>query len=408
MGSILNNLSAMAASRQLNLSATGLSQTIQRLTTGKRINTSVDDAAGLAISSKLGASIAIAGQANRNANDGVSYLQVADGALDQVSNLLTRATQLAQQAQTGTISNSNRADLNAEFQNILTTIQNIGQATTFNGQNVFSTQGTTQALSIQAGDYGSITVNLGSICSTPTTALGMAAGPSTSATAAGSAAALAATSNAGSGIGYWVSAATASALQTSNPSDPNASAASAAANLASTDWFNSTGNPVADLAGALVSANAYVKANPNDPNGWATAAAIQYQVSNPPPFPVGTTSNQSNNAAAAAAATAATGAGTSLLSAADASVAASQLSLALESVSTMRAQIGAGEEQLNATSSVLGVQSQNLTTAQSGIQDANIANEVVNLTKYQILNQTGTTALAKANTAAQQILTLLQ
>ena len=274
MGSILNNLSAMSASRQLNISAGNLSQTIQRLTTGKRINNASDDAAGLAISTKLGADIQIAGQAQRNTNDGVSYMQVADGALDQVSQLLTRATQLSQQAQTGTISNSNRADLDAEFQNILSTIQNIGSNTSFNGQSIFTTQATT--LTVAAGTYGTLTLSMQSVSSNASTALGLV--------------------------------------------------------------------------------------------------------------------ENTNN----------------LLSTLGASSVASLLTVALESISTMRASIGASEEQMNATSAVLGIQVQNFTAAQSGIQDANIANEVVNLTKYQILNQSGTSALAKSNTAAQQVLSLLQ
>jgi len=111
MSSILNNIAALGASRQLGITGANLNQTIQRLTTGKRINQASDDAAGLAIANKLGADIKIAGQAQRNANDGVSYLQVADGALDEVTSLLTRASQLAQQAQTGTISDSNRLNL---------------------------------------------------------------------------------------------------------------------------------------------------------------------------------------------------------------------------------------------------------------------------------------------------------
>jgi flagellin len=74
----------------------------------------------------------------------------------------------------------------------------------------------------------------------------------------------------------------------------------------------------------------------------------------------------------------------------------------------MRASIGASEQQLNATSDILGIQVQNFTAAQSQIQDANIADEVVNLTKFQILQQSGTSALSKSNQNAQQVLALLQ
>jgi flagellin len=74
----------------------------------------------------------------------------------------------------------------------------------------------------------------------------------------------------------------------------------------------------------------------------------------------------------------------------------------------MRASIGAGEQELNATSDILGIQVQNFTAAASQIQDANVADEVVNLTKFQILNQSGTSALSKSNQSAQQVLSLLQ
>jgi len=135
-GSILNNVSAMNASRQLGVSGQGLQQAIQRLTTGKRINRASDDAAGLAIANKLGADVRVAGQGRRNANDGISYLQVADGVLDEVTSLLTRAAELAQQAASGTSgadSGTGKTALDSEFQNIIKTIADIETKTTFNG-----------------------------------------------------------------------------------------------------------------------------------------------------------------------------------------------------------------------------------------------------------------------------------
>lgn len=87
MASILNNVSALGATRQLDVTNAGLQQTIERLTTGRRINRASDDAAGLGISNQLGADIRIASQGKRNANDGISYLQVADSVLDEVTNL---------------------------------------------------------------------------------------------------------------------------------------------------------------------------------------------------------------------------------------------------------------------------------------------------------------------------------
>jgi flagellin len=271
MASILNNIAALGATRQLGITGRGLQQTIERLTTGRRINRASDDAAGLGISNKLQADIRIAAQGQRNANDGISYLQVADGVLDEVTNLLTRAAELAEQANTGTISDSNRVNIDAEFQNIIKTIGDIGQNTKFNGSEIY---GTTALISV--GGFTSITISVPSISNSPTDALGMMAG----------------------------------------------------------------------------------KDNLTNHEG-ATAAKPK-------------------------------------------------IMQALEYISTTRANIGADMQELSAVSNSLGIQVQNFTAANSQIQDAEISSEVVNLTKFQILNQSGTAALGKANQSSQSVLSLLQ
>ena len=272
MSSILNNVSALGASRQLGITGQGLQQTIQRLTTGRRINRASDDAAGLGISNKLGADIRVAAQGQRNANDAVNYLQVADGVMDEVTNLLTRASELAEQSKTGTISDSNRTNINAEFQNIIKTIGDIGENTQFNGAAVFSSG----AVTISVGGYSAISITVGTISSSGNAALGL------------------------------------------------------------------------DTAS------------------------------------------------------------TSMDTAANATAASSLISKAISSVSSVRATLGANMQQLSAVSNSLGIQVENFTAAQSQILDANIADEVVSLTKFQILNQSGTSALQKANQSSQQILSLLQ
>jgi flagellin len=274
MASILNNVSALGASRQIGITALGLQQTIERLTTGRRINRASDDAAGLGISNRLGADIRIAGQGRRNANDGTSYLQVADGVLDEVTNLLTRAAELAQQASTGTISDTNRAGIEAEFKNIISTIADIGSKTTFNGASVFTSS---TSITVAVGGYSSITLSTGTLGDgTATNALGLTSGTDTLSTSAG--------------------------------------------------------------AGS----------------------------------------------------------------------AATKITSAIQSISSLRATLGATMQQLTSVSNSLGIQVENFTAAYSQIRDANIADEVVNLTKFQILNQSGTSALGQANTAQQQILALLR
>jgi len=271
MVSILNNVAAIGASRQLEITSNGLQRTIERLTTGRRINRASDDAAGLGISNKLGADIRIAGQGKRNANDGVSYLQVADGVLDEVTNLLTRAAELCEQAKTGTISNSNRVNIDAEFQNIIRSIADIGMNTKFNGTNIYGVSAT-----VSVGTFSPIAITIATIASSTTQALGLTA----------------------------------------------------------------------------------------------------------------TTDN--------------------LTTATDASAASTLITSALDSVSNVRASIGANMQQLTAISDSLGIQVENFTAAFSQIRDANISDEVVALTKYQILNQSGTNALSQANQSAQQILALLR
>jgi len=271
MASILNNVAALGASRQLTITSRDLERTIERLTTGRRINRASDDAAGLGISNKLGADIRIAGQGRRNANDGISYLQVADGVLEEVTNLLTRAAELTEQAKTGTISDSNRLYLDAEFQNIIRTVADIGINTQFNGTPVYGA-----TLTISVGTFSAIGLAVASIATNSTSALGLVLG--------------------------------------------------------------------------------------------------------------------TNN----------------LQSAGSASTASSIIFNALETVSNVRASIGAAQQQLTAISNSLGIQVENFTAAYSQIRDANISDEVINLTKFQILNQSGTSALSQANQSMQTVLSLLR
>src|ERR1043165_8619130 len=135
--SILNNISSLAAQNQLSINGASLQKTLFRLSSGSRINSGADDAAGLAIADGLHANITALTQSARNANDGVGKLQVADGALGQVTTLLDRAITLATEAATGTVSQSQRAALDAEFTAIKAEIDRIGGKTTFNGTPVF-------------------------------------------------------------------------------------------------------------------------------------------------------------------------------------------------------------------------------------------------------------------------------
>src|SRR4051812_40461421 len=112
---IQNNIASLSAENQLSITNTSLQSVLYQLSSGSRINTGADDAAGLAIANGLQANITALTQSARNANDGVGSLQVADGALAQVTTLLNRAVTLATESATGTVGDSQRIALNAEY-----------------------------------------------------------------------------------------------------------------------------------------------------------------------------------------------------------------------------------------------------------------------------------------------------
>lgn len=155
--SILNNISSLQAQNSLTMTQASLSQTLQRLSTGQRINSGADDAAGLAIANGLNANITALTQSVRNASDGVGQLQVADGALSQITSLLNRAVTLATEAATGTVSDTQRTALDAEFTTIKNEIDTIGQKTTYNGQAIF-TAGTLTVFMSDSSSAGTTSV----------------------------------------------------------------------------------------------------------------------------------------------------------------------------------------------------------------------------------------------------------
>ena len=135
--SILNNISALQAENQLAITSAAASKSLQQLSSGSRINSGSDDAAGLAISDGLNANVAALNQSSLNATNAVGALQTADGALAQVTALLNRSVTLATEASSSGLSTSQSTAIDTEFQALLTQISNIGTTTNFNGTAVF-------------------------------------------------------------------------------------------------------------------------------------------------------------------------------------------------------------------------------------------------------------------------------
>ncbi len=155
------NTAALRAGAASNMAQIGLSQAMERLSTGKRINSAKDDAAGLAIASSMGAQIRSMNQAVRNANDGMSMAQTADGALGEIGNMLQRIRELATQSASGTYATADRTNMNAEVSALKTQIGSILSNTQFNGVNLFTgTAGSSGTVTIQAGANASDTVTM--------------------------------------------------------------------------------------------------------------------------------------------------------------------------------------------------------------------------------------------------------
>jgi len=149
---INTNVNALQASNASNSAAAMTSQAMTRLSTGKRINSASDDAAGLAIATSMTSQINALNQGVKNANDGISLSQTAQGSLDEVTNMLQRVRTLAVQSQNSTYSSDDRSNMNSEVSALKDQISNIVSNTKFNGSAVFSGASTDTSFSIQAGN----------------------------------------------------------------------------------------------------------------------------------------------------------------------------------------------------------------------------------------------------------------
>ena len=158
MGLRINtNIASINAQRNLNASRQGMETTLERLSSGNRINRSGDDAAGLAVSERLNAQIKGLRQARRNSEDGISLIQVAEGALNEVGNILIRMREMGVQASSDTIGNVEREFLQTEFLQLAQEISRITEGTTFNTTQLLNGQG--EMMDIQVGTGNNILVD---------------------------------------------------------------------------------------------------------------------------------------------------------------------------------------------------------------------------------------------------------
>jgi len=393
--SILNNIASLAAQNQLAVTGANLQKTLFRLSSGSRINSGADDAAGLAIADGLQANITGLTQSARNANDGVGQLQVADGALAQVTTLLNRAVTLATESATGTVSNTQRTAIDTEFTAIKAEIDRIGSTTNFNGTAVFtganqsiflSDAVTSSTISTTTGALSALGIGLGANASTVLSAISQPAAADTV--------------TIGAQTYTFRTALTAST--TANEVLIGATSAATLQNLAAAvNGGAGSGVAYGSLTTTNLSANGTANAD-----GTLTLTAL---VSGVGGNAIVSTLSAATHLGFSSGGTFAGGAGSAgLTTAAAAQAALVTIDSAIQSVAANRGTIGASINRLQSAVNVINNQTQNLSAAQSGIRDADISQEVANLTKFQILNQTGISSLAQANQTQQSVLKLLQ
>jgi flagellin len=180
MASVINtNIASLTSQRALNASQGDLQTSMQRLSTGLRINSSKDDAAGLAIATRMTSQIKGMAVATRNANDALSFSQIAEGGLSNATDSLQRMRELAVQAANGTNTSTDRTNLQAEFSQLASEIGRIGSSTTFNGASVFGTT----AFVFQVGSGTADTISVSAVSAASATNAAITAGITSAASA---------------------------------------------------------------------------------------------------------------------------------------------------------------------------------------------------------------------------------
>jgi len=417
---VLNNIAAVYAENYLNTTQNSLQTTLQQLSSGSRINSGSDDAAGLSLADGLLANSAALTQSTLNAQQGVGFLQVADGALSQVNSLLTRAVTLATEASNGTLSTTQDAAANQEYQSIVAEIGNIGASTTFNAQTVFGTAGA--GLTIYTGDSttaGASTDTLkiaalssvsigdvgGTISSTATTA-GDVYQTATAADPAGTYSGALVFQEGATGTAVTVTLGNSETLAEIANSINQANISGVSASVVSDGTTGSSADGKVYLDVAEVGANLVT----------FTGAGADNQVvlgTTTAPFATSLPVFSAPAAAAVGGITYTEGSGvnlstTSLSTSAQATTALSSISTAITDVAAQRGYIGSQVNTLNAAANVETTQNTNIVSAENAVTATDYGVASSNLSKYEILGQAGISALAQANSVQQEVLKLLQ
>jgi flagellin len=420
MSVINTNVSALIAQNAMSANSRVQTSAMQQLSTGKRINSAQDDAAGLAISSKMTSQIRGLNQAVRNANDGISMMQTAEGAMVEVTNMLQRMRELAVQSSSDTNTATDRSSLNLEYQQLTKQISFIASNTQWNGMNIMNnTQvgvaGTagdvgvgSRSVMFQVGANGAQTINVG--------LKDFSFGTGTPATASSAQVNLGADDNsAADQIQIKIGTTTfTSATFTAGdiPAVATAASATARATALQTQIQSTVG-----FEGVTVTATGSTL-NFTDSEGRAFS---DFKTGTTGTFAATTNAASAQTYTAGAAAAGATVPAasavfsgtarlndTSVTTQALSNTAIGRLDKAIEAVDTQRSTMGAMINRLTYAADNLSNVSQNTSASRSRIMDTDYAKASTELSRTQIISQAATAMLAQANQSQQSVLALLK
>jgi flagellin len=420
---VLNNLNAIYAANNLNNTSNSLTKTLQQLSSGSKINSGADDAAGLSLVNGLQANATALSQSQTNSSEGVGLLKVADGALTQVTSLLNRAVTLATEVSNGTLNGSQQTAANQEYASILSEINNIGSTTTYNQQKVFGGAD----VGIYTGDSStqSASVDLLHFAKVTSSSVGDANGTMQYSSGknvfvdfgAGVAAddALSGTLTFTVYDSLTKASTTIDLDATAGTGDLNGLAdqinkagLGVVATVTTAAAAGGSGSDIGIQISGNVSTNGTGDGTPGYSMGVDAHTALKLGAS-------GAVTDADNNTASESAMISYTSGGVSsdlttydLSSQSNAQHALTVLNSAITNVAAQDGYIGAQINTLNAVSSVLSTQQQNVIAAQNAVQATDYAQAASDMSKYQILSQTGISALAQANSMQQEVTKLLQ
>ncbi|TFH86682.1 FliC/FljB family flagellin [Billgrantia azerbaijanica] len=393
MSVINTNITSMIGQQNLLKSQNALSTSMERLSSGLRINSAKDDAAGQAIANRMSAQITGLAQAQRNANDGISVAQTAEGGLNQVNDNLQRIRELSVQASNDTNSADDLKSIQDEIDQRLNEIDRISAETDFNGVKVLSDD---QKLRIQVGSEDNQTIEI-SLEEINAKTLGL---DSFSVSGPEGTPAAATTTNFQDSYGDTTSIVDSAVTDFDTDLATNLGIASTSVTVTTADALvDSDGNYYAQVTINTTDTAelATLEAQGLDVESGVTATF--YVALDPQSAATSTTTATFTVATSAATADALVTQGTTDPMAA--------IDSALKQVDSLRSDLGAIQNRFDSAITNLATNETNLSAARSRIEDADYAKEVANMTRAQILQQAGTSVLAQANQVPQNVLSLL-